>query len=144
MKYVRLLDTTAIKECDDGALVINTETGENFYVNKTGLLFLRALDGTVQKADSVISMLLSQFDKISEDDFSHDFFEFFSEIKGKGIVAMSENIADVERANTTSNKSKPAKNKIPERMIKHRYERIIKSCILFALKNSFSKSFFKS
>ena len=90
MKYVRLLDTTAIKECDDGALVINTETGENFYVNKTGLLFLRALDGTVQKADSVISMLLSQFDKISEDDFSHDFFEFFSEIKGKGIVAMSE------------------------------------------------------
>ena len=77
MKYVRLLDTTAIKECDDGALVINTETGENFYVNKTGLLFLRALDGTVQKADSVISMLLSQFDKISEDDFSHDFFDLF-------------------------------------------------------------------
>ena len=94
MMYVRLLDTTAIKECDEGALVINTETGKNCYVNKTGLSFLRALDGTTQNTDTVISTLITQFDMISENELSHDFYEFFSEMKGKGIVVMSENIAE--------------------------------------------------
>lgn len=102
MMYVRLLDTTAIKECDEGALVINTETGKNCYVNKTGLSFLRALDGTTQNTDTVISTLITQFDMISENELSHDFYEFFSEMKGKGIVVMSENIADVEKYTLTS------------------------------------------
>jgi hypothetical protein len=60
------------------------------------------------------------------------------------VDARIKNIAAVESENITSSKSNPAKKMIPDRMIKQRYERIINSCALLAVKNSFSKSFFKS
>ncbi len=100
--YIKLSDNVAIRESDEGALVINTETSEYFFVNKTGSILLKAIDGTIQKTSNVQSTLLSQFEGLPENEFSRDFFDFFNEMKEKGIVLMSENKTDVDKYSLTN------------------------------------------
>lgn len=100
--FVKLLETTIIREHDDGSLILNSDTGESLYVNRTGLLFLKVLDGTIQDTEHILQLLSKLFDDAPISEFSNDFYDFLDQMAQKGIVRVGKIKEDVDKYRLSS------------------------------------------
>lgn len=94
--FVRLLESTIVREVTQGAQVINIETGEDCVVNNTGLLFLQSLDGSVQNIEILIESLAISFPGVSSDELQKDFIDFLKLMSNHNYVEISEDKKDID------------------------------------------------
>ena len=95
MMYVRLLESTIVRETAEGGLVINVESGEDCIVNETGVIFMNALNGRVQDVDTIVHQLETDFDGIGFEELRQDVIEFLQQMKDKHFVELSEKAEDI-------------------------------------------------
>lgn len=94
--WVRKLDSTIVREIDDGGLVINTETGYSCTVNETGLLFMKAIDERVQDMYVIAQYLHNSFEGLEVETLSNDLRDFFTDMAESTFVAVADRKEDLE------------------------------------------------
>ena len=96
--FVRLLDSTIVREVAQGAQIVNLETGEDCVVNATGLSFLRVLNGSVQSIDMLAETLHSTtFQEIPINELKKDVIDFLKLLHSNNFVSITEDKKEIDK-----------------------------------------------
>lgn len=93
--YVKLLESTIVREAAEGGLVINVESGEDCFVNESGVFFMNALNGCVQDVDTIVHQLEIDFDGVGFKELRQDIYDFLLQMKDKHFVELSEKAENI-------------------------------------------------
>ena len=94
--YVRLLDSTIVREVTGGGHVINIETGEDCCINETGLLFLSYIDERVQDVRLILDELYNHFEGLNHEVIKNDYVEFLSLMEERGFITTANTREDID------------------------------------------------
>jgi predicted Rdx family selenoprotein len=73
---------------DDEMVLLNTDTGEYFVLNKVGALIWEQLESAAENSQ-IINEITKRFE-VTREQAEHDFKGFLNELEEKGLISVSE------------------------------------------------------
>lgn len=73
---------------DDEMVLLNTDTGEYFVLNKVGALIWEQLENAMENSQ-IINEITGKFE-VTREQAEHDFKVFLNELEEKGLICVSE------------------------------------------------------
>ena len=94
--FVKKADTTIVRSTEDGAYLTNVATGENCFINETGLVFMKNIDGFVQDISLIAERLAPLYEDITKEELADDLTSFYQTMSESNYVVLAKERDEIE------------------------------------------------